>query len=311
MANRTARIPRYEPEHNVTLWLHRMNTERQLQNWSDLVAVDEACMSLGNVALTWFLTHCTRSTTWAEFDFGMRARFGDNQHTSMARIRHRRQAENENVQSYVDDMNMMFAQSVFPENLRRDVLLNNLKAGLREDVIATIPATVEQVIANAAYLQQKSVAVTPEKLNEWQQCMPSRQNAAEQLTRSLEKMSRCVANYWSRQEQQEPEPGASQYFTREDHRQYRDHRYNTTPRRWRSARYSHQELDCVDANNSSRNDIDEFLHSAPSEMDISCSSSAGCIPSTPEVLEYARSLDHIYRAKTVQAARLALQSAVQ
>lgn len=47
------------------------------------------------------------------------------------------------------------------------MLLNNLKAGLREDVSATIPATVEQVIANATYLEQKSVAVTPEKLKEW------------------------------------------------------------------------------------------------------------------------------------------------
>ena len=40
------------------------------------------------------------------------------------------------------------------------MLLNDLKAGLSKDIIATIPATVEQVIANAAYLQQKPAAVT-------------------------------------------------------------------------------------------------------------------------------------------------------
>jgi len=246
---------------------------------------------------------------------GMRIRFGDDKHTLIARIRHRRQAENESVQSYVDDMNMMFAQSAFPENWRRDMLLNNLKAGLRDDVIATIPATAEQVIANATYLEQKSAAVTPEKLK-WERCMPNKQNAAERLTRSLENMSRCVANYWSRQEQ-EPEPGASQYFTREDHSQYRDPRCSAAPRRWRPARYAQQELDCAEADNSSRNGIDVFLHSAPSDMDISCSSEAGCIPSTPEALEYARSLDHRaealeyarsldHKAETVQAARIAL-----
>lgn len=115
MANGKARIPRYEPEHNVTLWLHCLNTERQLRNWSDLVAVNEANTSLGNVALTWSLTYCTHSTTWAQFDLGLRARFGDDKHTLMAHIKHRRQAGNANVQSYVDAMNMMFAQSASPE----------------------------------------------------------------------------------------------------------------------------------------------------------------------------------------------------
>lgn len=134
--------------------------------------------------------------------------------------------------------------------------------------------------------------------------MPSRQNAAERLTRSLENMSRCDAYHWSRQEEHGFEPGASQYFVRQDHRQYRDPRCSEALRRWRSARYAQQEFDCVEADNSSRIDKDVFLHSAPSETNTSCSNSVGCIPSTPQALEYARSLDQ--RAETVQAARLAL-----
>ena len=67
--------PQCEPEHKGTLLLHHINTERQLQKWFDPVAVKKASMLLGNIVWTWFLTHCTQSTIWAELDFGMRARF--------------------------------------------------------------------------------------------------------------------------------------------------------------------------------------------------------------------------------------------
>ena len=68
MRHRKAYIKRYEPSKNVALWLHRMNTEGQTQGWSDPQAVAEASLSLGNVALTWFVTHCAQVTNWAEFE---------------------------------------------------------------------------------------------------------------------------------------------------------------------------------------------------------------------------------------------------
>ena len=52
----------YEPCHNELHWLPRLNTKRQLCYWPDRVAVAEANLSLGNVPLTWFLTHCNQST---------------------------------------------------------------------------------------------------------------------------------------------------------------------------------------------------------------------------------------------------------
>ncbi len=299
MRHRKAYIKRYEPTQNVSLWLHRMNTERQIQGWSDSQAVAEASLSLGNVALTWFVMHCTQVTTWAEFESNMRARFGEDKQSIIARIKHRKQAENESVQLYADDMIMMFAQSELPHALWRDALLNNLKSGLKEDVMVTVPSTIEQVIANATFLEEKSVDVLPEKLKAWeQQQIASRQDPIKRLTRSMEKMSIAVANYWSRQEQHGAEPEASHYLSREEHR-----RYSVAPR-WRPPRYGNRELHCTGADISSRHDENVFLHSAPSEVDLDYCGSTGCTPATPEALKYAQSLDR--KAETLQAARLAL-----
>ena len=96
-----------------------MTTERQIQGWSDPQGVAEASLSRGNVALTWFVTHCAQVTNWAEFESKMRLRFGEDKQTIIARIKHRKQGENESVQLYADDMIMMFAQSELPYALRR------------------------------------------------------------------------------------------------------------------------------------------------------------------------------------------------
>ncbi len=88
MIGRKLRLEYYEPGHNVSLWLHRLNTERHLRQWPDPVVVAEASLFMGDVPLTWFLTHCTLNTTWEQFEHGMKQRFGDNEHSIMARITH-------------------------------------------------------------------------------------------------------------------------------------------------------------------------------------------------------------------------------
>ena len=106
--NRKSRIELFEPGHNVSLWLHRLNTTRVMQGWPDADAIREASMLMGDVALTWFLTHCNQDTAWADFERGMRLRFGDSEQTVIARIQHRKQREDESVQSYTDDMHSCF-----------------------------------------------------------------------------------------------------------------------------------------------------------------------------------------------------------
>ena len=125
----------YYPEQDVSLWLHRLNTERLLRQWPDAEALAEASLLMSDVPLTWFVTHCCNVRTWAEFDLAMRQRFGDNEQTVMARIMYRKQREDESVQSYTDDMALMFSQSLFPDAVKRDLLLQNLKPSLRKQVI--------------------------------------------------------------------------------------------------------------------------------------------------------------------------------
>ena len=200
MTETKSRVDTFELEHNVTLWLHRMDTERQLHQWPDAVAIAEASMNMGDSPLTWFLANAGRIHTWAEFEFATKQRFADSEQTIMARIQHRKQCEDESVQSYADDMHMMMAQSVFPDVLKRDLLLDNMKPSLRKQVMTSIPTTVEEVIANALFLEERAAGATPEKTKQReQQRYSSRMDLIERLTKSMEKMSMVLYNCFHRQ----------------------------------------------------------------------------------------------------------------
>ena len=95
--------------------------------------------------LTWILSHGIANTTWDDFVTGMKKRFGDTEQTILARITHRKQHENENVQAFVDEMNMLFSQTSIPEAMKSDILIDNLKPSLRTQVIATVPKTMQEV----------------------------------------------------------------------------------------------------------------------------------------------------------------------
>lgn len=133
-AQSKSRIGHFEPSHSISLWLHHINTEQQLRQWLDPMAVAEA---------TWFLTNCGQSTTWADFEASIHQCFGDNEQTILVHVQHRKQQESESVQSYADDMNMLFAQSAFPDAMRMDIMLDNLKPSLRRRVATIIPISAE------------------------------------------------------------------------------------------------------------------------------------------------------------------------
>ena len=180
----------YYPDQNVSLWLHRLNVQRVLRQWPDSVALLEASLLMSDVPLTWFVTHCNAISTWAEFDTAMRQRFGDSEQTVMTHILHRTQKEDESVQSYVDDMNLMFSQSLFPDAMKRDLLLQNLKPQLRKQVIVSIPSTMDDVIKNATFLEDKFTGRTAEKVKAWQQHTKSTPaDPVDRLAEAMDKLS--------------------------------------------------------------------------------------------------------------------------
>ena len=96
-------------------------------------------------------------------------------------------------------MHMMMAQSVFPDVLKRDLLLDNMKPSLRKQVMTSIP-TIEEVIANALYLEERAAGATPQKtVQREQQRSSTRTDPIERLTKSMEKMSMVLYNCFHRQ----------------------------------------------------------------------------------------------------------------
>ncbi|DBA90863.1 TPA: hypothetical protein ACH3X2_004267 [Trebouxia sp. C0005] len=163
------RMELFESSHNVALFLHRLNTERMLRNWNDSIAILEASANMTDIPLMWFVTQYPRpediaATTWVDFDAAMRRRFGDNEQTIVSRIQQRKQQDDEPVQAYLDDMMMLLAQSTFPETLKIDFLLENMHHGLSQDVIKTIPTTVEEVVFRANFIEDKSLGINSNRV---------------------------------------------------------------------------------------------------------------------------------------------------
>ena len=158
LAIRTARIEVYEPGQNVSLWLPQLNTERLLRSWHDNVAVAETSLLLGDIPLTWLINNCNDNTTWKELKSGIKQRFGESEQIILVSVRHRKQQENETVQTYIDEMSMLLSQSSIPEAMKQDLMLENMKPDLRKQVTATIPKSLQDIITNAS-LKKRRVAL--------------------------------------------------------------------------------------------------------------------------------------------------------
>ena len=111
-----------------------------MQGLPDADAIREASISVSTIYL---LTHCTTRTPWVDFEHGMRQKFGANEQTIIVHYKslHAYNVENSvkmRVHSpSVDDMNMMFAQSAFPDVMGTSLLKHSLKPSLRKQVQRT------------------------------------------------------------------------------------------------------------------------------------------------------------------------------
>ena len=66
-------------------------------------------------------------------------------------------------------MHLLFAQSEYPEALRRDALLSNLKPSLHKKVLLSIPSTAAEVVEHAVCIEtQECGSRTVERLKEWE-----------------------------------------------------------------------------------------------------------------------------------------------
>ncbi|KAA6425797.1 MAG: hypothetical protein FRX49_04172 [Trebouxia sp. A1-2] len=139
------------------------------------------------------LNHCTAllaNTTWEGFVNGMKQRFGDNTQTILARVTHRKQRRDTNVQSFVDEMNMLYSETSVPGAMKIDIriLIDNLKPALRAQVEATIPKTLEQAVENAVYLEKQAVGAVTDRLKLWEQQHKSNSSdPIERITKFMEK----------------------------------------------------------------------------------------------------------------------------
>lgn len=173
----------------------------------------------------------------------MKQRFGDNEQTVVARITHRKQRENENVQAYVDEMNMLCSQASIPEAMKSDILIDNLKPNLRTQVIATIPKTIEEVSANAIYLEERATEAVAKRLKMWeQQRTQISSDPVERMTRSMERMALALHNNYNRK--------GARYDDSPNQLLHDDSSPTGTPRNdlvqcWKCQEYGHRAADCI------------------------------------------------------------------
>lgn len=82
----------------------------------------EASLLVDVIPLIWMFKNCKNETTWADFATGKKQRFGGNEQTMMTRNANRGQCETENLQAYVDELNMLFSQTASPVATKLHIL---------------------------------------------------------------------------------------------------------------------------------------------------------------------------------------------
>lgn len=148
---------------DVSIWLKRWTILKTTQNYHDAQAINNAVLNLGATPFQWNLMHGTQLTVWEDFYRAILARFGDDEQTLMLRLQHRTQQENESVQSYADNITLLFMQTGFPAAAQRDVFLYNLQPSLRNWVTNTCPDDLQEAIRRAAFLEAQDSAASPGK----------------------------------------------------------------------------------------------------------------------------------------------------
>ncbi|DBA71429.1 TPA: hypothetical protein ACH3X2_011228 [Trebouxia sp. C0005] len=131
----------------------------------------------------------------------MKQRFGDNEQTILARVTHRKQRGDTNVQSFADEMNMLYSKQTVPGAMKIDIriLIDNLKPALHAQVEATIPKTLEQVVENAVYLEKQAVGAVTDRLKLWEQQHKSNSSdPIERITKFMEKVTLAMNNNFRR-----------------------------------------------------------------------------------------------------------------
>ena len=206
----------------------------------------------------------------------MRHRFGDSEETTIARVINRKQRKDETVQAHADDMQMLLGQSVLPETMKRNLLMNNLRPALRDQAIHSIPLTLEDVIKNATFLEEQALGISGEKIKQWEQQHARNQDPVERMTRAMDKMSISVANALNRTDQR---PAHRPNISDRNRQGRRDG--NTPPMHcWKCLQFGHKAADCRVNPNSAQ--VINYVESYGIEQD----SYGDNIPSTPEAFAY-------------------------
>ena len=209
----------------------------------------------------------------------------------MARIQHRKQREDESVQSFADEMIMLLSQIPLPESFKRDMLLDNLKPSLRKAVLNTIPETVEEVIKNAAFLEERVNGITPEKIKNWeQQRANSKQDPMDRLARQFEKMQVAYSKNVDRQENQDRFGHNRPAYVPNDRPRQTQRSADQPPRPiqcWKCKAYGHKANECTEGTrppNYARAHLPATHDEGPGYYDYDY---GGCVPTTTEAAVYA------------------------
>ena len=58
---------------------------------------------------------------------------------------------------------------MLPETMKRNLLMNNLRPALRDQVIHSIPLTLEDAIKNATFLEEQALGISGEQIKQSEQ----------------------------------------------------------------------------------------------------------------------------------------------
>ena len=142
-------------DEDVFSWLAQYERLGQAKGWSEHQLLAYALASLTHQAAYWYDTQSTSS--WADFKQQACTRFGPHLDTLIHQFQHLRQQAQQPVQEYTDrflriQRHLHTQVSSLPAALQLQKYMHGLKPALRQQLLISCPATVDEAITSARYL---------------------------------------------------------------------------------------------------------------------------------------------------------------
>ena len=155
-----------KPHEDVLLWLFQLDSYKLIKNLNDaqLLIILGSCMQ--GDALEWWAGVRYNILTYAAFQAGVKARFGESESLLMTKVMNIKQNKEETVCHYVDRFRRLVIQAGYPDAGRKKLFISGLNDSFKSRVRSHRNPTLDKAISMAIDFEDDDIEDSPERVKQ-------------------------------------------------------------------------------------------------------------------------------------------------